>query len=1175
MSTFLNCGSAAFNWVLQTSWQAAVLACLIILGHTVFRKRISPAWRYGLWSLLLVRLLMPFPPQSALSIFRVARLEAPRQLLKIVPQRTSVSADSTASETSIPANLPASAIQTESRVSTLPVTPTLQIEQPNPSAGYRWNLTWLQLGAVIWLLGVACWSTRLFWTNLRFLSRIKCGVPISDPEILNDFTDCLEVFRIKQRVELIETAAVDSPAVYGLWQKRLLLPQGILNRFSPRELHYVLLHELAHIKRRDLELNWLAVILQVLHWFNPVLWIAFARIRADRELATDALALSRAKLSENTQYGETIIKLAEWFVGPKTTPALVGIAEDKVQIKRRIVMIANAHRKRSWPVVSVAMLLVVAVLALTDSPDSTPEAPVGLPGDALAEVGASPNAAKLIATLKQKSRWTFGPKAVLFGDEDGEVSAGFVRSVQLRGYTMTAEELGSLGGPSADGLPPTASGAETLQWNFQNDLKSIDGRVTLVPKAVVPASTPNFAFVEAPVLGGNATVMSFSAGTCFELSNPFKDPSGSASILDYTVIMDVMFPDMKSRWAALWQTDPQNRSDAEWLISTEKGIGITDTYGGRIQPGEWHRVALVLRGSDATFLSYIDGKEVQRKYLDVKDEFYNRRRDDDVLSWTDTFAKLRNLGDSTAATAVTKFNIRLENSLRRSRSDSTKIITSSDLMNDTVGQVAAAKTWAAVLPTADLATALEMKSRWTLGPRALLFADENGENAGGLVNAVQVRNYAMTDDEVGMLAGAAAELPLPAQLGSGLQVAQWDFRGDLASSTGGAALIPRACSPASRAEVTFESLDAGSTQMEVARFTRGTSFELTTGFDSPDGSPGCLNYSVIMDVKLEDRPVGWVSLWQNDFRNHTDADWFIDKKKELGIRDLYGGSVEDGAWNRLALVIDGKNGTICHFINGKKVRTKLMILEDDFGRRGGAEYNLNSIVGLISELGLRNDPRANSLVQTFSRRMHNHPDPDSTSRSVPFDVQLTDESTGKSIAAGTIVYQMGESSEEFFPESMKADSSGKARIMVPIPVADRVHVTARAHGFSPSSVVVSGADIFSGAKKSVQLALSRGIKIGGVVTDLKNAPVPNAQIRIQVDSPVASASEVQAWNELIQTGEDGGWTADFVPAKAEKLTIIIYHQLGPPEAVVLSRADPGFEDLTKLTANFQFQATVK
>ena len=168
-----------------------------------------------------------------------------------------------------------------------------------------------------------------------------------------------------------------------------------------------------------------------------------------------------------------------------------------------------------------------------------------------------------------------------------------------------------------------------------------------------------------------------------------------------------------------------------------------------------------------------------------------------------------------------------------------------------------------------------------------------------------------------------------------------------------------------------------------------------------------------------------------------------------------------------------------------------------------------------------------------------------------------------------------ESSEDFFPKTMKTDSSGHAQILVRIPVADRVHVTARAPGYATSSVTVPGADILAGTTKSVHLNLSRSMRIGGMVIDQNHTQMPKVQVRIRVDVPAASAVDVQAWDELVQTREDGSWSADFIPAKAEKLTIVFYHQLGPPEAVVLSRDDPAFDELKKLTATFQLQPGAK
>jgi bla regulator protein BlaR1 len=98
--------------------------------------------------------------------------------------------------------------------------------------------------------------------------------------------------RLGRPLTLMEVPELESPALFGCFRLKLLLPQDLLARFSPTELRHVFLHELAHVRRGDAAMNWLTTILQTLHWFNPVLWFAFHRMRADREVACDALVLA-------------------------------------------------------------------------------------------------------------------------------------------------------------------------------------------------------------------------------------------------------------------------------------------------------------------------------------------------------------------------------------------------------------------------------------------------------------------------------------------------------------------------------------------------------------------------------------------------------------------------------------------------------------------------------------------------------------------------------------------------------------------------------------------------------------------------------------------------------------------------------------------------------------------
>jgi len=74
MSPLLRTAELLFAWVIQTSLQASILALLILLAQMALRQRLAPAWRYGLWLLLVVRLLLPNAPQTMWSIYNLAKL---------------------------------------------------------------------------------------------------------------------------------------------------------------------------------------------------------------------------------------------------------------------------------------------------------------------------------------------------------------------------------------------------------------------------------------------------------------------------------------------------------------------------------------------------------------------------------------------------------------------------------------------------------------------------------------------------------------------------------------------------------------------------------------------------------------------------------------------------------------------------------------------------------------------------------------------------------------------------------------------------------------------------------------------------------------------------------------------------------------------------------------------
>jgi hypothetical protein len=122
-----------------------------------------------------------------------------------------------------------------------------------------------------------------------------------------------------------------------------------------------------HVKRRDVLLNWLLIGVQALHWFNPAVWLALRRLRADRELVCDAAVLALLKPAERHAYGSTLIKLAEQLpqVGRSPlAPGLVPILSHKPEIERRITMIAK-HKPTRRAVTLASAVLTLIMLALT------------------------------------------------------------------------------------------------------------------------------------------------------------------------------------------------------------------------------------------------------------------------------------------------------------------------------------------------------------------------------------------------------------------------------------------------------------------------------------------------------------------------------------------------------------------------------------------------------------------------------------------------------------------------------------------------------------------------------------------------------------------------------------------------------------------------------------------
>jgi beta-lactamase regulating signal transducer with metallopeptidase domain len=389
MESYILAQSAFFGWLLRVSLQASVLAALVLCVQWLLAHRLPPAWRYGLWLLVLIRLALPWSPRSEWSIFNLQRLHPlPSRILLSLAGESAASpapdlrmgariladGDLRAPHGGLPAVAAASPkLRDASATSGREQTVTEAAPQQDlhltkggktPIHSRRPGLPWKAL-PWCWMAGMLVLATRFIYQNGRFVARLRYGWALRDPETSELLKRCARQMGVHRVPLVVQTAQVRSPALYGLFRPRLFLPEGF--QFSAPELRYVFLHELSHLKRRDTAVNWVVGLLQTLHWFNPVLWFAFGRMRADRELACDALALSRTRPGENQAYGATIIKILSGLDRPAVLRGLVGILEDQRQLKQRIRMIASFQPASSWPVLASLCAGMLAVITLTDA----------------------------------------------------------------------------------------------------------------------------------------------------------------------------------------------------------------------------------------------------------------------------------------------------------------------------------------------------------------------------------------------------------------------------------------------------------------------------------------------------------------------------------------------------------------------------------------------------------------------------------------------------------------------------------------------------------------------------------------------------------------------------------------------------------------------------------------
>ena len=334
------------NFLIQTAI-LSICGLVILFFKRGLKNNISAKGHYKIWWFFLITLILPFIPKQLLTSFNF----------------------------------------------NLPLLNNLNLNYSNPEyehnlkplfSNINYNSNWSQnfsisttssaqylslIFLIIWILGVIIFTMILFYTNYKLDFIKKFIKPLNNKKIENLYNDIISEMNIVKKPLLGKSHKVASPITLGLFKPYIILPNDTITEFSNDEIKYILLHELTHYKNKDILINYIVCLFQVLYWFNPIIWFLFKELKTDMEIACDIAVLKVLNESNYIDYGKTIINFASKISELPTLSPSSGISGSKKQIKKRIQKIsAFKTENKTFILKSTFIYLIIGLFTLTQIP---------------------------------------------------------------------------------------------------------------------------------------------------------------------------------------------------------------------------------------------------------------------------------------------------------------------------------------------------------------------------------------------------------------------------------------------------------------------------------------------------------------------------------------------------------------------------------------------------------------------------------------------------------------------------------------------------------------------------------------------------------------------------------------------------------------------------------------
>ena len=300
--------SAVFLKILNMSISANWIAATVLLLHLCL-KRAPKWWNVLLWGLVAVRLMLPFSIESSLSLLPRAEVASPAHIVPSVPGKAA------------PMIGGAAAIASGAKTQ-LPI----------------WTIL-----AWVWLFGVLVLVLYTLVSTLRLRHQVR------------------EAVRLQGNIYQSEQVA--SPFVLGILRPKVYLPYHM----DSREAQHVLAHEQAHLRRGDHFWKPLGFLLLTIHWFNPLMWLSYAMLCRDIELACDEKVIRDLRREERADYMQALVACSV----NRRRIAACPLAFGETGVKERVKSVMNYKKPTLWVMLlALALCVVLAGCFLTDPKDT-------------------------------------------------------------------------------------------------------------------------------------------------------------------------------------------------------------------------------------------------------------------------------------------------------------------------------------------------------------------------------------------------------------------------------------------------------------------------------------------------------------------------------------------------------------------------------------------------------------------------------------------------------------------------------------------------------------------------------------------------------------------------------------------------------------------------------------